>query len=134
MPDWLRVLIYGGGGALLLEAVRTVSQRRQMGADVGKKKADTVDVNVTIAGRVRDEAVEDWERARTELAAMRDRLTEREREEAQYRRDVEGRLAELGAELRAEKAEKLAVKRENSELKARVDELEAEVARLKANR
>lgn len=76
-----------------------------------------------------------------EFIRMAARIEELEKEAAddrreftQYRRDNEARIAELAAELRAEKAEKRLVQQENERLHARVAVLEAEVARLTGER
>ena len=98
---------------------------RKRPAETQKINVDTVDVNVTLSGKVRDLAGADWKRVVTELDDLR-------AEFAQYRTDTDSRMAEMAAELRAEKAEKVAVKAENDRLRHRVDELEDEVARLKA--
>lgn len=112
--------------ALILGLPATYIALRKWPLDSRKVKVETIDLNVNIADRLRDGAVADWERMRGEL----DDLT---REFAEYKRDTESRLAEMAVELRAERAEKVAVKQENDQLRARVVALEAEVRALKAN-
>lgn len=131
--EWIRVLIAGGALAVLGEALRGFVQRRKMKADVARTHVDTVDVNVRIAGDLRDEALDDWRRARDDLRELRQEFD-------QYRADADSRMAEMAAELRSERAEKEHVKQnaeriaaENEALKERVRHLENEVASLKAN-
>lgn len=93
---------------------------------------------------VTTELEDQFKRMAGEVKDLRDQLAEERREQAQYREDVEKRLAELGAELRSEKAEKAQLQRENRRLKTQVAEndqlreriatLEAEVAVLKSGR
>ena len=68
------------------------------------------------------------------MRAIEDEAEQDRREFAQFRRDSENRVAELAAELRAAKAEKLLVQQENEQLRARVRRLEAEVEQLRAER
>jgi gas vesicle protein len=116
------------GGVILALAslLGAIAAYRKFGPEARQIEVKIVDTNVTIADRLRDGAVADWERIRGEL----DDLTTEFR---QYRLDTEGRLAEMSAELRAERAEKEHVKQENERLRDRVKALETEVASLKVN-
>lgn len=116
----LAALVAGLGTFLL-----GVAAYRKWGPEARKITVDTVEVNVRVAGELRDDALSDRQAAREELAVLR-------RDFQQYRADTDARLAELSAQLRAERAEKVAVKQENEKLRARVDELETEVTRLKS--
>lgn len=93
--------------------------------EASKIFVESAKVSVELAGDARDALAAD-------VAALRAELGERKREEAVYRRDVEERLSELGAELRGAKAEKARLQEENDRLLQRVSDLEAEVQRLKA--
>lgn len=106
---------------------------RKFGPDTRKITVDTIDVNVTYAGRVRDLAVADWERVSKELDDLR-------KEFHQYRTDTDARLAEQAAEVRAARAgEAEAIRKadiyaaENTKLRKRVDALESEVAALRSD-
>lgn len=130
MPEW--VILIGGVGTFIAAVVAAVVAVRKLPAEAQKINVDTVDVNVRIAGNVRDQAVEDWQRVRGELDELR-------KEFDQYKKDTDDRLAEQATQVRAARAGEAEAKRkadqyrdENQELRARVDELEAEVARLKA--
>lgn len=90
-------------------------------------------VTITNAGKVTemslsfaDRVDQDNDDLRADIAALR-------REFDQYRNDTRDELSKLHTELRAERAEKVAVKRENEQLRARVQTLESEVRELKAN-
>lgn len=91
---------------------------------------------------VTTELEDQFRRMAAEVKDLRDQLAEERRDQAQYREDVDQRLAELGAELRSAKAEKATLQRENrrlksqvaenDQLKQRITDLEAEVRSLKA--
>lgn len=106
-----------------------------------KYRPETNDITVTTADKVNTMTLRFASEVSDDNDALR-KLVDGLREDFDgYRRDTELRLAELGVELRAEKAEKERVKRENDELlqrltraEKRVGELEAEVQRLKADR
>lgn len=123
MNTWAYILV--GLAVVVGPTLTAVVLLRKAPAETRKITVDTMDVNVNVAGKLRDKAVEDWERMGRELDELRGEFNS-------YKADTQDRLAELSAELRAEKAEKRAVKTENDRLRKRVDELEAEVTRLKA--
>jgi chromosome segregation ATPase len=125
MSAWVYLVV--GIAAVLGPVITAVVLLRKAGGETRKITVETVDVNVNIAGRLRDKAIEDWERIGSELDAIRTEFD-------QYKRDTDARMAELTTELRAERAEKQAVKRENDRLRERVSDLEAEVERLKSAR
>lgn len=98
-----------------------------------KYRPETNDITVTTADKVNSmtlrfagDVAKDNDDLRTDLAELR-------REFAQYRTDTEARLAELGSQLRAAKAENVELTHRAERAEARVTELEAEVARLKAS-
>jgi predicted nucleic acid-binding Zn-ribbon protein len=137
MPAWLYLL--GGIAAFISAVVSAVVVLRKLPAEAQKINVDTVDVNVNIAGRLRDQAVADWERISRELADLR-------KEFDTYKEDTDARLIEQAAEVRASRADARAARdgeaeakrkadqyrEENEELRTRVVQLEDEVARLKA--
>ena len=123
------ILAVAGSTTVILGAIAAIykltPEREGILVKTAEMNVQTAAVNVTTMGAIRDDLIED-------VASLKAELVERKREEAQYRRDVEERLAELSAELRAEKAEKLAVKQENVQLRRRVQALEEEVAFLRS--
>lgn len=138
MPTWAYVIVgLVGFPASLAGAVALL---RRLPGETRKLTVDTVDVNVKIAGELRDDAVSDRQQAREELAALRAEFN-------QYRTDTDARLIELGTQLRGEKAENrrltadlqrrddaIAERDERIDrLQERVEELESEVRELKAN-
>lgn len=142
MPTWVYILT--GLGTLFTGLVGALLLLRRFPLESRKLTVDTVDVNVKIAGALRDDAMEDRQAAREELAALR-------REFEQYRTDTDKRLAELSTALRSEKAENVRLQAERdaaiqraqqverdsaeeiSRLQGRVDALEGEVRELQAN-
>lgn len=114
--------------AVLMSIVAAVYK---LGPDRTKIIVESAKVSVEMSDTLRDDLRED-------VAALRAELAERRREDDLYRSDVESRLAELSAQVRAERAEKEHVKGENRRLlqrvtraEKRVTELEAEVGRLR---
>ena len=142
MPTWAYVLT--GMATLLTGGVSAYVILRKYPLEHRKLTVETVDVNVKIAGDLRDDAMEDRKAAREELAALRAEFD-------QYRRDTNARLSELGTLLRSEKAENERLRSERdaavaqtervereasaeiSRLRDRVQTLEGEVRELKAN-
>lgn len=142
MTTWAYIL--GGIGTLLTGLISAYLLLRKFPLESRKLTVETVDVNVKIAGELRDDAMEDRQAARADLAALRAEFD-------QYRTDTDKRLAELGAALRGEKAENQRLRSERdaavartarvekeagkeiSRLRKRVDDLETEVRELKAN-
>lgn len=103
-----------------------------------KAPSEGRDITITSADRLNQmtlrfsEAVDDDNVSlRQQLHELREQIAAKGREEAQYRADVETRLAELSAQVRAEKAEKESVKAENLRLTKRVADLEDEVRNLR---
>lgn len=82
---------------------------------------------------VTTELEDQFKRMAGEVKELHQALINQRHEEAQYRQDVEKRLAELSALLRAANAEKETVNAENLQLRDRVQTLEAEVRALKAS-
>lgn len=126
MPTWVYVLT--GIGTLLTGGVGAYVLLRKYPLESRKLTVETVDVNVKIAGALRDDAMEDRQAARDELAALRAEFD-------QYRTDTDARLAELGTLLRSEKAENERLRIERDEAVARVASVEreasAEISRLR---
>ncbi len=132
MPTWAYILV--GLAAFPASLAGAVALLRRLPSETRKLTVETVDVNVKIAGDLRDDALHDRQQAREDLTALR-------REFDQYRADTDARLAEMAVEVRAARAGETEAKRqaesyraENEELRGRVDELETEVAQLKADR
>lgn len=131
MPTWAYIIV--GLAVAVGPILTTLVLLRKAPAESRKISVDTVDVNVSIAGKLRDVAVRDWERIDAEMEDLR-------RDFNQYREDTDARLAEQAAEVRAARAgEAEAIRKaeryaeENNELRERVQSLEHEVASLKAN-
>lgn len=111
---------------------------RKWGPEARKIKVDTVDVNVKIAGELRDDAWESFDRLRNEMKDLR-KLRESDRLEfEQYQHDTEARMTELSVAVRSEKAlrmtvqqENVHIREENRQLRERIATLEQEVASLK---
>ncbi len=127
MSDYLIV----GLAVVLGPIVTALVLLRRAPAEARKINVDTVDVNVKIAGVLRDDALDDRKAAREDLAQLRTDFDN-------YRTATDKRITDLLAELRGERAEKAELAAENAALvervttaERRVDELEAEVARLK---
>lgn len=114
-----------------------VAAYRKWAPESRKINVETIDLNVNIAGRLRDDAIDSWERAREERDALAKRVNdltvrveafeamaaraEKRAEIAETRAsDAEGRVRTLTAE--------------NAGLRDRVVHLEAEVATLKGGR
>jgi hypothetical protein len=69
MPTWVYIV-----GALAGPLVAYLLGRRQAQKipwETRKLKVETVDINVQVADRLRDSAVEDWQRTKGELDALR---------------------------------------------------------------
>jgi uncharacterized protein (DUF3084 family) len=143
MPTW--VYLVGGVIAVGAPTLTAIALWRKVPAESRKINVDTVDVNVKIAGELRDDAVADRQAARDDLRQLREdfeaykRDTARERAQERreweaYRDDCDSRVSALAQELQTERDEKAALARENSALMGRVTELEAEVRTLKARR
>ncbi len=98
-----------------------------------KAPAERNDIKITSADKVNAMTLRFAGDVNKDNEALREDIDEMRREFDQYRTDTQTRLDEMSVELRAERAEKLAVKRENETLRERVDELEREVASLKAS-
>ncbi len=127
MSDYLIV----GLAVVLGPIITALVMLRRAPAEARKITVDTVDVNVKIAGELRDDALDDRKAARAELAQLRADFDN-------YRTSTDKRIADLLLELRGERAEKVALAAENAALvqrvttaERRVADLEAEVARLK---
>lgn len=111
---------------------------RKWGPEARKINVDVMDVNVRVAGDLRDDALEEMRRYRADMLALREEFN-------QYRSDTERHLAEMSAALRGKVAEnrhlKAELKRRDAdiaerdsridELRDRIVELEREVAGLK---
>lgn len=130
MATWAYILV--GLAVVVGPIITALVLLRKAPAESRKVKVETVDVNVRIAGELRDDALEDRKRMQDELLGLR-------KEFDKYKRDTDAKLDRLTsdlvaaqAELQRERAEKDRVKRENARLTERVAELEQEVARLKA--
>jgi chromosome segregation ATPase len=119
MPTWAYVLT--GLATLLTGGVSAYVLLRKYPLEHRKLTVETVDVNVKIAGALRDDAMEDRQAAREELAALR-------AEFEQYRADTNKRLAELGTLLRAEKAENERLRSERDRAVALTEQIEREAA------
>jgi uncharacterized membrane-anchored protein YhcB (DUF1043 family) len=98
-------------------------QREQVGMTVAQATMHVAQGTIQL---VTTELEDQFKRMSAEMRTMRD-------EHDQYRRDTDSRLAELGTQLRAEKAEKELVKQENVHLRERVNVLEAQVRELKGD-
>jgi phytoene dehydrogenase-like protein len=143
MPTW--VYIVGGVIAVVAPTLTAVALLKRAPAENRKINVETVDVNVKIAGDLRDDALSDRQQARADLAQLRsdfeaykqeiarDRALERAEWE-DYRQTCDARMAELAEELATERREKVALAEENGRLLARVSELESEVRDLKSRR
>lgn len=99
-----------------------------------KLKPETANIVVTTAERATEMTLKFASQVGLENDQLQRDINELRAEFVTYRRDTDAHLAELGAQLRAEKAEKEHFKAEAERLGSRVTELEAEVARLKADR
>lgn len=126
--------LFGSLGAFLAG----LAAYRKFGPEARKINIDTVDVNVKIAGELRDDAWESFDRLRTEMKDLR-QLRESDRLEfEQYQHDTESRMTELSVAVRSEKAlrvtvqqENVHIREENRQLRERIATLESEVASLK---
>lgn len=90
-------------------------------------------VTITNAGKVTEMSLSFADRVDQDNDDLRAAIAALRAEFDAYRDDTRDKLSELHTELRAERAEKVAVKRENEQLRARVQTLEAEVRELKAH-
>jgi predicted component of type VI protein secretion system len=98
-----------------------------------KFKPERNDITITSADKVNAMTLRFAGDVNRDNESLREDLDELKAAFDQYRKDTEARLSEMAVELRAERAEKLAVKQENEQLRGRVLALETEVATLKAN-
>lgn len=114
--------ILGASAALILAMVAYRKWRPERDGVTITNAGKVTEMSLSFADRVD----QDNDDLRAEMAALR-------REFDQYRNDTQDALSTLNVELRAERAEKLAVKRENEQLRARVQALEAQVRELKAS-
>lgn len=129
LPTWAYIVV---GVAVVVGPVATaLVLLKKQPAETRKITVDTVDVNVKVAGELRDDAVEAW---RLQKQATTDLRAEFE----QYREDTEQRLLELAAELRGKVAENQHLRdeigrrdRAIEHRDERIEHLEGEVAELK---
>lgn len=132
VPTWAYIML--GLAAVIAPILGAMVLLRRQPAETKKITVDTVDVNVKLAGDVRDLAVRDWKRVGEELDAERAKLTRLADEFAAYREQNDASMRKVLDELRGEREEKRILAVENTELKRRVTELEAEVAQLKSEK
>lgn len=117
--------------ALLAYFKRKPGQREKDEVETATGELNLAEGTVTL---VQSTLHAEFARMTKRMEAMEEEAEQDRHEFAQYRRDTENRIAELAAELRAAKAEKLLVQHENEQLRARVRRLEAEVEQLRAER
>lgn len=96
MPTWAYVLV--GCAVVVGPLLTALVLLKKQPAETRKITVDTVDVNVKVAGELRDDAVEAWRLARDATAALRVEFE-------QYKTDTDARMLELSSELRGKVAE-----------------------------
>ena len=147
LPTWAYVFV--GVAVVLGPLLTALILLKKQPAETRKITVDTVDVNVKVAGELRDDAVEAWRTARDELTAATRAIAQlkldREADQdaantkfERYKADVEERMESLTEQLRGKIAENThlvaELERRDSTIvdrDRRIGQLETEVRELK---
>jgi hypothetical protein len=97
MSAWVYLVV--GIAAVLGPVITAVVLLRKAGGESRKITVETVDVNVNIAGKLRDKAIEDWERIGRESKSLREEFD-------QYRKANDERVAGLVRDLNHEQQQR----------------------------